>query len=145
MRLNAFKWSYLQEEQHERIKAEKIRIALEKLRAARVKKLVVKVYNDEDPTSKTVAIDQTWTAWEVCKKMMRKNDTEPDPNWVLIERIPQLNIGWFVIFFIIIFVQNLLQLHMYIIYINYAQTLRVKCPCITSKFLFCHLILYIVQ
>lgn len=80
------------EEQHERIKAEKIRIALEKLRAARVKKLVVKVYNDEDPTSKTVAIDQTWTAWEVCKKMMRKNDTEPDPNWVLIERIPQLNI-----------------------------------------------------
>lgn len=78
------------EEQHERIKAEKIRIALEKLRAARVKKLVVKVYNDEDPTSKTVAIDQTWTAWEVCKKMMRKNDTEPDPNWVLIERIPEL-------------------------------------------------------
>jgi len=85
----------MQEEQHERIKAEKIRIALEKLRAARVKKLVVKVYNDEDPTSKTVAIDQTWTAWEVCKKMMRKNDTEPDPNWVLIERIPQLHLGWF--------------------------------------------------
>lgn len=80
------------EEQQERVKAEKIRIALEKLRAARVKKLVVKVYNDEDPTSKTVAIDQTWTAWEVCKKMMRKNDTEPDPNWVLIERNPQLNI-----------------------------------------------------
>ena len=83
-----------QEEQQERIKAEKIRIALEKLRAARVKKLVVKVYNDDDPTSKTVAIDQTWTAWEVCKKMMRKNDSEPDPNWVLIERIPQLSIGW---------------------------------------------------
>ncbi|XP_068716429.1 amyloid beta A4 precursor protein-binding family B member 1-interacting protein-like isoform X2 [Montipora foliosa] len=80
------------DEQQERIKAEKIRIALEKLRAARVKKLVVKVYNDEDPTSKTVAIDQTWTAWEVCKKMMRKNDTEPDPNWVLIERIPQLSL-----------------------------------------------------
>lgn len=80
------------EEQHERIKAEKIRIALEKLRAARIKKLVVKVYNDEDPTSKTVAIDQTWTAWEVCKKMMRKNDSEPDPNWVLIERIPQLSV-----------------------------------------------------
>ena len=83
-----------QEEQQERIKAEKIRIALDKLRAARVKKLVVKVYNDDDPTSKTVAIDQTWTAWEVCKKMMRKNDSEPDPNWVLIERIPQLSIGW---------------------------------------------------
>lgn len=83
-----------QEEQQERIKAEKIRIALEKLRAARVKKLVVKVYNDDDPTSKTVAIDQTWTAWEVCKKMMRKNDSEPDPNWVLSERIPQLSIGW---------------------------------------------------
>lgn len=78
---------------------------MEKLRAARVKKLVVKVYNDEDPTSKTVAIDQTWTSWQVCKKMMRKNDTEPDPNWVLIERIPQLSIGWFVIMrmFIVIF------------------------------------------
>lgn len=106
-------WSHLQEEQHERIKAEKIRIALEKLRAARVKKLVVKVYNDEDPTSKTVAIDQTWTAWEVCKKMMRKNDTEPDPNWVLIERIPQLSIGWFVTFFnyYLRFFYNLVQLH----------------------------------
>ncbi|XP_048579488.1 amyloid beta A4 precursor protein-binding family B member 1-interacting protein isoform X2 [Nematostella vectensis] len=78
------------EEQQERIKAEKIRIALEKLRAARVKKLVVKVYNDEDPTSKTIAIDQTWTSWEVCKKMMRKNDAEPDPNWVLVERLPEL-------------------------------------------------------
>lgn len=78
-----------------------------------MKKLVVKVYNDEDPTSKTVAIDQTWTAWEVCKKMMRKNDTEPDPNWVLIERIPQLSIGWFVTCFnyYFKFVLNLVQLH----------------------------------
>ncbi|XP_031566231.1 amyloid beta A4 precursor protein-binding family B member 1-interacting protein-like isoform X2 [Actinia tenebrosa] len=79
-----------QEEQLEKIKAEKIRIALEKLRAARVKKLVVKVHNDDDPTSKTIAIDQTWTSWEVCKKMMRKNDAEPDPNWVLVERLPDL-------------------------------------------------------
>ncbi|KAK3749907.1 hypothetical protein QZH41_017364, partial [Actinostola sp. cb2023] len=78
------------EEQQERIKAEKIRIALEKLRAARVKKLVVKVYNDEDPTSKTIAIDQTWTAWEVSKKMMIKNDAEPDPNWSLVERLSEL-------------------------------------------------------
>ena len=76
---------------------------MEKLRAARVKKLVVKVYNDEDPTSKTVAIDQTWTSWEVCKKMMRKNDTDPDPNWVLIERIPEISIGWFYKLFLSLF------------------------------------------
>lgn len=56
-------------------------------------KLVVKVYNDEDPTSKTIAIDQTWTAWEVSKKMMIKNDAEPDPNWTLVERMPELCIG----------------------------------------------------
>ena len=85
---------------------------MEKLRAARVKKLVIKVYNDEEPTSKTVAIDQTWTAWQVCKKMMRKNDTEPDPNWVLIERIPQLSIGLFMI----------LRIHVFIvIFMNYSS------------------------
>ena len=55
--------------------------------------LVVKVYNDEDPTSKTIAIDQTWTAWEVSKKMMIKNDADPDPNWSLVERLSELCIG----------------------------------------------------
>ena len=53
----------------------------------------MKVYNDEDPTSKTLAIDQTWTAWEVCKKMMRKDDKEPDPYWVLVERLSDLGVG----------------------------------------------------
>ena len=54
---------------------------------------MIKVYNDEDPTSKTLAIDQTWSAWEVCKKMMRKDDKEPDPYWVLVERLADLGVG----------------------------------------------------
>lgn len=50
--------------------------------------LVIKVFNDEDPTSKTILVDQSWTAWGVCKKMIVKYDREASTNWVLEERQP---------------------------------------------------------
>jgi hypothetical protein len=50
--------------------------------------LVIKVFNDEDPTSKTILVDQGWTAWDVCKKMIIKYDREASTNWVLEERQP---------------------------------------------------------
>ncbi|XP_028394814.1 amyloid beta A4 precursor protein-binding family B member 1-interacting protein-like [Dendronephthya gigantea] len=76
------------EEQQAKFKEEKIRIAMEKLREARIKKLVIKVFNDEDPTSKTIIVDQSWTSWMVCKKMIVKYDREASTNWVLEERQP---------------------------------------------------------
>ncbi|XP_046846428.1 amyloid beta A4 precursor protein-binding family B member 1-interacting protein-like [Xenia sp. Carnegie-2017] len=74
------------EEQQAKFKEEKIRIAMEKLREARIKKLVIKIFNDEDPTSKTILVDESWTAWMVCKKMVIKYDREQSTNWVLEER-----------------------------------------------------------
>ena len=81
------------EEQEERLKKEKIKIALEKMKAASVQKLVVKVYDDNLETSKTLAIDQMWTARDVLSKMVKKNDVEVDPNWSLIEKLPDMHLG----------------------------------------------------
>ena len=81
------------EEQEERIKKEKIKIALEKMKAASVQKLVVKVFDDNLETSKTLAIDQLWTVRDVVSKMVKKNDVEVDPNWSLIERLPDMHLG----------------------------------------------------
>jgi len=80
------------EEQEERIKKEKIKIALEKMKAASVQKLVVKVFDDNLETSKTLAIDQLWTVRDVVSKMVKKNDVEVDPNWSLIERLPDMHL-----------------------------------------------------
>ncbi len=81
------------EEQEARFKAEKVKIALEKMKAASVQKLVVKVYEDNLETSKTMLMDQTWTAREVVTKMIKKNDVEVDPNWCLVEKLPDLHMG----------------------------------------------------
>eukprot|EP00794_Sanderia_malayensis_P003172 gene3172-3642_t len=78
------------EEQEARFKAEKIKIALEKMKAASVQKLVVKVFEENLETSKTMLIDQTWTARDVASKMIKKNDVEADPNWCLVEKLPDL-------------------------------------------------------
>ena len=81
------------EEQEERLKKEKIKIALEKMKAASVQKLVVKVYDDNLETSKTLAIDQTWTVRDIVSKMIKKNDVEIEPNWSLIEKLPDMHLG----------------------------------------------------
>ena len=81
------------EEQEERLKKEKIKIALEKMKAASVQKLVVKVYDDNLETSKTLAIDQMWTVRDIVSKMIKKNDVEVDPNWSLIEKLPDMHLG----------------------------------------------------
>lgn len=81
------------EEQEERIKKEKIKIALEKMKAASVQKLVVKVFDDNLETSKTMLIDQTWTVRDIVSKMVKKNDVEVDPNWSLIEKLPEMHLG----------------------------------------------------
>lgn len=81
------------EEQEARFKAEKIKIALEKMKAASVQRLVVKVFDENLETSKTMLMDQTWTAREVVTKMIKKNDVEIDPNWCLVEKLPELHMG----------------------------------------------------
>lgn len=78
------------EEQGEKIKAEKMKIALEKMKEASVQKLFIKVYNSEQRTNKTMMIDQTWTARDVQNKMIQKDDVEPGLNWCILEKLPSL-------------------------------------------------------
>ena len=63
------------------------------MKAASVQKLVVKVFDDNLETSKTMLMDQTWTAREVVSKMIKKNDVEVDPNWCLVEKLPDMHLG----------------------------------------------------
>ena len=81
------------EEKEEKIKAEKMKIALEKMKAASFQKLFVKVFDGDCLTSKTMLIDQLWTAREVRNKMIGKNNVEMGPNWCIMEKLPAMNMG----------------------------------------------------
>lgn len=55
--------------------------------------LFVKVYDDDLKTSKTMLIDQTWTARDVKQKMVQKDDVEPGPNWCILEKLSHMYLG----------------------------------------------------
>ncbi|XP_077978541.1 uncharacterized protein LOC144433984 isoform X3 [Glandiceps talaboti] len=86
---NLSKEELTEEEKVARVKAEKIRIALEKLKEARVRKLIIRVYT-EDGSSKTVLVDENMTCRDVCHLLVEKNHFEESPNWVLVERLSEL-------------------------------------------------------
>eukprot|EP00117_Sycon_ciliatum_P004762 scpid11312/ scgid8994/ Ras-associated and pleckstrin homology domains-containing protein 1; Amyotrophic lateral sclerosis 2 chromosomal region candidate gene 18 protein; Amyotrophic lateral sclerosis 2 chromosomal region candidate gene 9 protein; Lamellipodin; Proline-rich EVH1 ligand 2; Protein RMO1 len=71
-----------------RLKALKVQMAVEKLKEAKVKKVVLKAYND-DGSSKMIVIDDKMTAREVCSRLMKKNRVQPGPNYVLIEQLTE--------------------------------------------------------
>ncbi|XP_057293230.1 amyloid beta A4 precursor protein-binding family B member 1-interacting protein-like isoform X2 [Hydractinia symbiolongicarpus] len=79
------------EEQEARLKAEKMKIALEKMKEASFQKLFIKVYNSEIKTTKTMMIDQTWTSRDVMQKMIQKDDVEIGPNWCIVEKLPDMH------------------------------------------------------
>lgn len=77
------------EEREERLKSEKMKIALEKLKEARIQKLVVKVYN-EDQSSKTLMIDERMTTRFVVNQLLEKNHFDFSQDWTIMEEIPSL-------------------------------------------------------
>ena len=79
----------------EKIKLEKMRIAMQKMKRARFQQLVVKAVN-ADGSTKMAVVDETMTAWDVCKLMVEKNRTQLGPNWTLIEKLPSLHIGEYI-------------------------------------------------
>lgn len=95
-RLNSFREEMreskeLTEEENEaKIKSEKIRIALEKMKAASARKIFIKVFNNEKKTNKTFMVDSSWTARDVKNKMVAKDDVEPNYNWCIMEKLPNL-------------------------------------------------------
>ncbi|XP_075685949.1 ras-associated and pleckstrin homology domains-containing protein 1 isoform X4 [Rhinoderma darwinii] len=77
------------EEQAAKIKAEKIRIALEKIKEAQVKKLVIRVHMSDD-SSKTMMVDERQTVRQVLDNLMDKSHCGYSLDWSLVETISEL-------------------------------------------------------
>nr|BAM36370.1 amyloid beta (A4) precursor protein-binding family B member 1 interacting protein [Oplegnathus fasciatus] len=72
-------------------KAEKIKLALEKLKEAKVRKLIVKVLMS-DGSSKTLMVDERQTVREVLDKLFEKTHCDRSIDWSLCETNPELQI-----------------------------------------------------
>ena len=77
------------QEQEARIKAEKIKIAIEKIKEANVKKLFVKVFSS-DGSAKSLLVDEKMSVGHVTRILAEKNHVQLDPKWALVELVPEL-------------------------------------------------------
>uniref|UniRef100_A0A674DB94 Ras association (RalGDS/AF-6) and pleckstrin homology domains 1b n=1 Tax=Salmo trutta TaxID=8032 RepID=A0A674DB94_SALTR len=77
------------EEQGAKVKAEKIRVALEKIKEAQVKKLVIRVHMS-DESSKTMMVDERQTVRQVLDSLLDKSHCGYSPDWSLVENINEL-------------------------------------------------------
>ena len=77
------------EEQEAKIKAEKIKIAIEKIKEASVKKLFIKVFTS-DGSAKSLLVDEKMSVAQVTRILAEKNHVSLDPKWALVELVPDL-------------------------------------------------------
>lgn len=77
------------EELEEQMKADKIKLALEKLKEAKVKKLVVKV-ELMDGSSKTLMVDERQTVRDVMDNLFEKTHCDCNVDWCVCETNPDL-------------------------------------------------------
>uniref|UniRef100_A0A3P8VP13 Ras association (RalGDS/AF-6) and pleckstrin homology domains 1b n=1 Tax=Cynoglossus semilaevis TaxID=244447 RepID=A0A3P8VP13_CYNSE len=78
-----------EEEQAAKLKAEKIRVALEKIKEAQVKKLVIRVHMS-DESSKTMMVDERQSVRQVLDSLLDKSHCGYSPDWSLVETISEL-------------------------------------------------------
>ena len=78
-----------QADQDAKIKAEKIKIAIEKIKEASVKKLFIKVFTS-DGSAKSLLVDEKMTVGAVTRILAEKNHVSLDPKWALVELVPDL-------------------------------------------------------
>uniref|UniRef100_A0A3Q4G4I1 Ras association (RalGDS/AF-6) and pleckstrin homology domains 1 n=1 Tax=Neolamprologus brichardi TaxID=32507 RepID=A0A3Q4G4I1_NEOBR len=77
------------EEQAAKLKAENIRLALEKIKEAQVKKLVIRVHLS-DESSKTMMVDERQTVRQVLDSLLEKSHCGYSADWSLVETISEL-------------------------------------------------------
>ncbi|XP_053492985.1 amyloid beta A4 precursor protein-binding family B member 1-interacting protein [Ictalurus furcatus] len=77
------------EEIEEQMKADKIKLALEKLKEAKVKKLIVKVQMT-DGSAKTLMVDERQTVRDVLDNLFEKTHCDGNVNWCVSETNPEL-------------------------------------------------------
>ncbi|XP_047225957.1 ras-associated and pleckstrin homology domains-containing protein 1a isoform X2 [Girardinichthys multiradiatus] len=78
-----------EEEQAAKLKAENIRVALEKIKEAQLKKLVIRVHLS-DESSKTMMVDERQTVRQVLDSLLDKSHSGYSPDWSLVETITEL-------------------------------------------------------
>ncbi len=103
-----------QEEREARLKEEKMRIGIEKMKLAHKKKVAIKVFNP-DRSNKTgeflsplslfsddeahpslppsVVVEEGMTSGMVCHLLVVKNHFDESPNWVLVEQLGDVSLG----------------------------------------------------
>lgn len=74
------------------MKAEKIRLALEKMREASVQKLFIKAFT-LDGSGKSLLVDEGMSVAHVCRLLADKNHVPMDPKWTVVEHLPDLFMG----------------------------------------------------
>lgn len=79
-------------------KAEKIRLALEKMREASVQKLFIKAFT-LDGSGKSLMVDENMSVAHVCRLLADKNHVPMDPKWAVVEHLPDLFIGEYYLVF----------------------------------------------
>ncbi|KAK1885085.1 Amyloid beta A4 precursor protein-binding family B member 1-interacting protein, partial [Dissostichus eleginoides] len=79
------------EEIEAQMKADKIKLALEKLKEAKVKKLVVKVLMN-DGSAKTLMVDERQSVREVLDNLFEKTHCDCNVDWSLCETNPELQL-----------------------------------------------------
>ncbi|XP_014681371.1 PREDICTED: amyloid beta A4 precursor protein-binding family B member 1-interacting protein-like [Priapulus caudatus] len=75
----------------EEVKAQRIRVALDKIREANVRKLYVKVFA-VDGSTKSLLVDERQCAGEVCAILADKFHVPLTPRWCLVEVLPPLHV-----------------------------------------------------
>ena len=83
---------YFQEEQLHRLKAEKIRIALEKIKEAKIRKLFVRAFA-KDGSSKSILVDEKMTVGQVCSLLADKHHGKLTHAMAVVEQMPDLFMG----------------------------------------------------
>ncbi|XP_045458150.1 ras-associated and pleckstrin homology domains-containing protein 1 [Melitaea cinxia] len=71
-------------------KADKIKLALERMREANVKKLFIKAFS-VDGSSKSLLVDEKMTCGYVARLLADKNHVTMEPKWAIVEQLPDLH------------------------------------------------------
>ncbi|XP_012944095.1 ras-associated and pleckstrin homology domains-containing protein 1, partial [Aplysia californica] len=81
--------AHAEEEQLARMKAEKIRIALEKIKDAKIRKLFVRAFA-KDGSSKSILVDEKMSVNQVCSQLADKNHVKLNHTLSVVEHMPEL-------------------------------------------------------
>ncbi|XP_072375778.1 uncharacterized protein pico isoform X2 [Diabrotica undecimpunctata] len=79
----------IQQDDASRLKAEKIKMAMEKIKEANIQKLFLKVFTT-DGSAKSLLVDEKMICSYVTRLLADKNHVQMEPKWAIVEHLPDL-------------------------------------------------------